>query len=72
MHVSEDNISNIEADIDGPRKCHRFDAVCRDMAVESCDVAVEGTPFEGGVFRIKLVLSGDFPLAPPKGQFAAF
>ena len=28
-----------------------------------------GTPFEGGVFRLKLVLSSDFPASPPKGFF---
>ena len=26
-----------------------------------------GTPFEGGVFRMKLVLGQDFPASPPKG-----
>eukprot|EP00116_Pleurobrachia_bachei_P011514 sb/3471776/ len=29
----------------------------------------EQTPFEGGVFKIKLVLSKDFPASPPKGYF---
>jgi ubiquitin-conjugating enzyme E2 S len=28
-----------------------------------------GTPFEGGVFHIKLVLGKEFPSAPPKGFF---
>ncbi|EIE20518.1 hypothetical protein COCSUDRAFT_30660 [Coccomyxa subellipsoidea C-169] len=28
-----------------------------------------GTPYEGGVFRMKLVLGADFPSAPPKGWF---
>ncbi|KAL3689310.1 hypothetical protein R1sor_015619 [Riccia sorocarpa] len=28
-----------------------------------------GTPYEGGVFRMKLVLSEDFPQTPPKGYF---
>ena len=28
-----------------------------------------GTPFEGGVFHIKLVLGQEFPSAPPKGFF---
>ena len=31
------------------------------------DVAV-GTPFEGGLFKMKLVLGSDFPNAPPKGM----
>ncbi|CAK9269435.1 unnamed protein product [Sphagnum jensenii] len=28
-----------------------------------------GTPYEGGVFRMKLILSNDFPDTPPKGYF---
>jgi ubiquitin-conjugating enzyme E2 S len=28
-----------------------------------------GTPYEGGNFRIKLVLGPDFPQSPPKGYF---
>ena len=28
-----------------------------------------GTPYEGGVFRIKLVLGSDYPSAPPRGYF---
>jgi ubiquitin-protein ligase len=28
-----------------------------------------GTPFEGGVFRVKLLLGDDFPDGPPKGYF---
>jgi len=47
LHFSEDNISNLLADIDGP----------------------VGTPFEGGVFRCKLVFGQDFPASPPKGYF---
>jgi ubiquitin-protein ligase len=30
-----------------------------------------GTPFEGGLFRMKLVLGSDFPNAPPKGKLRA-
>jgi len=47
IFFSEDNITNLHADIIGP----------------------EETPFEGGVFRIKLVFGADFPTAPPKGYF---
>ncbi|GAB4851817.1 Ubiquitin-conjugating enzyme E2 22 [Ancistrocladus abbreviatus] len=28
-----------------------------------------GTPYENGVFRMKLILSRDFPQSPPKGYF---
>lgn len=27
-----------------------------------------GTPYEGGLFRVKLVLGKDYPTAPPKGE----
>ncbi len=27
-----------------------------------------GTPYEGGVFRVRLTLGADFPSAPPKGE----
>lgn len=30
---------------------------------------IAGTPYEGGVFRMKLVLSRDFPASPPQGFF---
>ena len=45
--VNEENITDIQAELQGP----------------------VGTPFEGGVFRLKLVLSSDFPSSPPKGFF---
>jgi ubiquitin-conjugating enzyme E2 S len=28
-----------------------------------------GTPYQGGLFRVKLVIEGDFPNNPPKGFF---
>ena len=30
-----------------------------------------GTPFEGGLFRLRLVLPSDFPAAPPKVQMTS-
>ncbi|KAK6942105.1 Ubiquitin-conjugating enzyme E2, partial [Dillenia turbinata] len=32
-------------------------------------IKVAGTPYENGVFRMKLILSRDFPQSPPKGYF---
>lgn len=29
----------------------------------------DGTPYQGGIFRVKLVLSYDFPQSPPRGFF---
>jgi len=28
-----------------------------------------GTPYEGGIFKVKLILSKDFPNTPPRGYF---
>jgi len=47
VFFDEEDMTNIQADLDGP----------------------VDTPFEGGQFRIKLVLGQDFPHAPPKGFF---
>eukprot|EP00045_Choanoeca_perplexa_P000399 m.14372 g.14372 ORF g.14372 m.14372 type:complete len:197 (+) comp10266_c0_seq1:112-702(+) len=37
--------------------------------IQATIVGPAGTPFEGGHFRMKLVLSPEFPQAPPKGYF---
>ena len=29
-----------------------------------------GTPYEGGAFKMKLVLGKDFPQSPPRGNYA--
>uniref|UniRef100_A0A453NK86 E2 ubiquitin-conjugating enzyme n=1 Tax=Aegilops tauschii subsp. strangulata TaxID=200361 RepID=A0A453NK86_AEGTS len=40
-----------------------FTSICADIDGPG------GTPYENGVFRMKLVLSRDFPQSPPKGFF---
>jgi ubiquitin-conjugating enzyme E2 S len=47
LFINENNLSSIEAAIDGPI----------------------GTPFVDGIFRIRLLLSSDYPIVPPKGYF---
>ncbi|XP_034239798.1 ubiquitin-conjugating enzyme E2 S isoform X1 [Thrips palmi] len=47
VQINEEDITDIQAYIDGPA----------------------GTPYAGGVFRVKLALGKDFPQAPPKGFF---
>ncbi|XP_065827044.1 ubiquitin-conjugating enzyme E2 S-like [Oscarella lobularis] len=47
VHPNEENVSDIQATVEGPA----------------------GTPYEGGLFRVKLVLGKDFPASPPKGFF---
>jgi len=46
---------------------HMNDADMTD--IQATIVGPEGTPYEGGHFRMKLILSPDFPAAPPKGYF---
>ncbi len=37
--------------------------------VRTCSsILAAGTPYEGGMFRMKLVLSKDFPASPPQGK----
>ncbi|XP_074561981.1 ubiquitin-conjugating enzyme E2 22-like [Curcuma longa] len=40
-----------------------FSTICADIEGPA------GTPYENGVFRMKLLLSHDFPHSPPKGYF---
>lgn len=47
VFINEQNMTDIQAEIEGP----------------------QGTPFENGVFRMRLTLPPDFPASPPKGLF---
>ncbi|CAN0207153.1 unnamed protein product [Lampetra planeri] len=47
VYLNEDDITDVQATIEGP----------------------EGTPYAGGIFRMKLVLGKDFPASPPKAYF---
>lgn len=70
--VNDDDFSTIFADIEGPGM--QF-SVCQNfMSFETdCNSGIRfplhaaGTPYENGVFRMKLLLSHDFPHSPPKG-----
>lgn len=37
--------------------------------IQATIIGPDSTPYEGGVFRMKLVLPADFPNTPPKGYF---
>ena len=42
------------------------------VSLAEVHASIEGpvdTPYEGGVFRMKLVLGSDFPASPPRGYF---
>mmetsp|Transcript_27210 Transcript_27210/g.31369 ORF Transcript_27210/g.31369 Transcript_27210/m.31369 type:complete len:296 (-) Transcript_27210:153-1040(-) len=41
-----------------------------DMSEIACDIyGPIGTPYQGGVFRCKLIFNSEFPRSPPKGYF---
>lgn len=57
---------DIQADIVGPRKYFFFNY---SLTYPISFSHSEDTPFEGGIFRCKLVIDGEFPSKPPKGYF---
>lgn len=46
-----------------------FSKVCMFSSCHIAPFAV-GTPYEGGAFRVKLVLTREYPAAPPKGELS--
>lgn len=70
--INDDDFSTIFADIEGPGMnglcafIFILDNFFDDFHSESLALAA-GTPYENGVFRMKLLLSPDFPHSPPKG-----
>ena len=80
---NDDSLLEVLADIDGPGEpvlpptttpcpADSWSYATRSSAfdVQLCDALLlraAGTPFEGGIFRMKLVLGQDFPASPPKG-----
>ena len=66
VHPNEENVSDIQATVEGPG-IPTFDVEIDANIVYFRPLA--GTPYEGGLFRVKLVLGKDFPASPPKGFF---
>lgn len=79
MIVNEEDITDIQAIITGPGECcHILYVPGSHNTLEfetnfSVDLFVSyplaSTPYEGGAFRVKLILSDGFPASPPKGLF---
>lgn len=65
--LNEEDISDIQAVIDGPGKRYSTCKVCWAVLISILWLA--GTPYANGHFRVKLVLGKDFPAGPPKGFF---
>lgn len=47
----------------------RSDLINNMITYQAQQMIIVGTPYEGGVFRCKLVLDADFPASPPKAYF---
>ena len=43
--------------------------MCAHPDLLAVSIVAEGTPYQGGTFRMKLVLGQDYPAAPPRGFF---
>lgn len=52
--------------------CEGIRVILNEQNVTDVQAEIDGptgTPYEGGLFRMKLVLGSDFPNSPPKGYF---
>lgn len=81
--IGEEDVTNISATIEGPSELSQHSwllwwaVYCyTTILAASCVTitmnilllfSVEDTPYEGGVFKMKLVLGHDFPASPPQG-----
>lgn len=64
--LNEENLTEIQSWIRGPGKTHG--GFVRSHALLTTYI-LDGTPYEGGYFKVKLALDESFPDTPPKGHF---
>lgn len=71
VFVNEADVTDVQAAIEGPGEpaCHWWSVYMYLSGSPLHFFVVAGTPFEGGLFRVKLSLGRDFPAAPPQGYF---
>lgn len=69
--LNEENLTEIQAWIRGPGNLPPpfffLLTVTRSNLTTCC--ILDGTPYEGGYFKVKLSLDESFPATPPKGHF---
>jgi ubiquitin-conjugating enzyme E2 S len=65
--ANEENLTEIQAWIRGPRNFLYLLVLRRNNYWYI--TTIDGTPYEEGYFRVKLVLDESFPDTPPKGYF---
>ena len=67
MFLNEEDITDIQASIEGPGKQDSKNGGSM-QTFDFLFLQTAGTPYEGGLFKMKLVLTKDFPSAPPQGK----
>jgi len=76
VHIDELNIAEVQAEYEGPGGGAGLPVCCSPYPYSSAQhsghnrvsaLCAAGTPYEGGLFRMKLVVGTDFPNVPPKG-----
>ncbi|KAI8806440.1 ubiquitin-conjugating enzyme E2 S-B [Cladochytrium replicatum] len=66
--LNEANVLDVQAWILGPGK-DRYIGTGATLPNFDLLILTDGTPYEKGCFKVKLVLGSDFPASPPKGYF---
>lgn len=73
VHLNDADVTDIQAIIQGPCKSSAQQPVFTLFYMQFAYVFpfhfLAGTPYTGGVFRVKLALGKDFPATPPKAYF---
>lgn len=65
VQINDEDVTDIQAFIEGP--AGRSNP--RNSAFPPLPVVFTGTPYVGGLFKVKLTLGKDFPQIPPKAFF---
>ena len=71
--INETNIADVQAWIRGPGTLANeikssFSAYFLKLTIPSTSTSSDGTPYENGYFKVKLLLTKEFPQVAPKGK----
>ena len=71
VNMNEEDVTDVTADIVGPGEPRSPRSRLHPRLARSPPFSPfalsESTPFQGGIWKVKLVLPADYPHAPPKG-----
>lgn len=65
VQINDEDVTDIQAYIDGPAG----NWLISEVRLFFYCIAFVGTPYMGGIFRVKLTLGKGFPVEPPKAYF---